>query len=133
MSKRLRIFLPLVVLLLSMASFDRASAQTGNCDTTGTMNGSADPPAGVVGDTIIFRGSGFTPGEAVSFWFTLPNGVVLGTEQPIPGGVNPDGTIGPLPLPIDESLVNLGTGRWAFTFQGASSGHQAIIHFCINP
>src|SRR5436305_11682610 len=104
MSKQIRVLVPLVALVFSMvfsvASFGVASAQTGNCDTTGTVNGSATPVAGVVGDTIIFRGTGFTANEAVSFWFTLPNGSVLGTAQPISGGVNPDGSVGPLPLTI---------------------------------
>ena len=66
----------------------------------------------------MFTARGFQPGEAVSYWFTLPNGVVVGTAAPVPGEfVNPDGTIGPLPYTIDEVDVQLGVGRWALTFQ----------------
>lgn len=130
MSKHIRVLVPLVALLFSMASFSVASAQTGTCDTTGTVNGSATPVAGVVGDTIIFSGTGFTPNESVSFWFTLPNGAVLGTAQPIPGGVNPDGTVGPVPLTIPTSFAQF-PGRWAITFQGTPSNHMSIIYFCV--
>jgi hypothetical protein len=130
MSKHIRVLVLLGALLFSMASFSVASAQTGTCDTTGTVNGSATPVAGVVGDTIIFTGTGFAPNESVSFWFTLPNGAVLGTAQPIPGGVNPDGTVGPLPLTIPTSFAQF-PGRWAITFQGTPSNHMAIIYFCV--
>ncbi len=98
------------------------------CDTSGTVDGSATPNHGRVGDTIVFAATGFRAGEAVSFWFTSPQGQVLGTPAPIPGGVNPDGTIGPLPLRLDSSLV---PGRWALTFQGASSNHVSVIYFCV--
>ena len=70
--------------------------------------------------------------ENVSFWFTLPDGSVVGTEEAVPGLVNPDGTIGPLPLDVDSSLVGVGEGRWAITFQGDSSHQQAVIYFCLH-
>ncbi|HYP40118.1 MAG TPA: hypothetical protein VEX13_07130 [Chloroflexia bacterium] len=109
-------------------------AASGTCDTSGNRNGESTPSSGRPGDTLIFRARGFTPGEAVSFWFTLPSGVVLGTAQPVPGEfVNPDGTIGPLPYPITPADVAIGTGRWALTFQGASSNNVAVIYFCVNP
>jgi len=133
MHRRLRVLALLVVVLaLSFAGFTRtASAQTGSCDTTGTVNGSAVPVAGVVGDTITFRGTGFTPRESVSFWFTLPNnGGVFGTPSPITGGVNSDGSVGPLPFQIPAAFGQV-PGRWAITFQGTPSNHQAIVYFCV--
>ena len=134
MSAKVRALVLLVVFAaLSLAPFSggAASAQTGNCDTTGTVNGSATPVAGVVGDRITFRGTGFTPGESVSFWFTLPNnGGTFGTPSPIPNGVNPDGSIGPLPFTIPQAFGAI-PGRWAITFQGTPSGHQAIVYFCV--
>ncbi|HYP40607.1 MAG TPA: hypothetical protein VEX13_09640, partial [Chloroflexia bacterium] len=132
MVKSLRMFGLVVILLLGLASFGTTSAQTQPvCDTSGSVNGTATPTYGTVGTVIIFQATGFTPGEAVSFWLTLPDGSVAGTAAPLEGGVNPDGTIGPLPLPIDDVLVSLAPGRWAITFQGASSGHTAVIYFCV--
>jgi hypothetical protein len=82
----------------------------------------------------VFVATGFTVGEDVSFWFTSPNGVVVGTAEPIPGGVNPDGSVGPLPWRIGEFPVLpalFGEGRWALTFQGASSNNTSVIYFCV--
>jgi hypothetical protein len=118
---------------------DRAAAQptpttpsAQGCDTSGNRNGSATPSSGRPGTVIAFRATGFRPDEAVSYWFTLPNGVVVGTSEPVPPGlVNPDGSIGPLPIQITSSMVALAEGRWAITFQGASSGHTAVIYFCV--
>jgi hypothetical protein len=131
MHKNPKLTAMLIALLLGLVSLGapgRALAQT--CDVTGTVNGSATPIAGVVGDTLVFRGTGFTPNENVSFWFTLPNGGVFGTANPVQGGVNPDGTIGPLAFQIPQSFGQF-PGRWAITFQGTPSNHQAIIYFCV--
>jgi hypothetical protein len=116
---------------LAALSPGSAMAQTVSCDTSGTVNGGATPRYGTVGTTIVLTATGFTGGEAVSFWFTAPSGGVIGTARPIPGGVGPDGNIGPLPFTIDQSLLAAGEGRWAVTFEGASSHHQAIIYFCV--
>src|SRR5438128_474354 len=125
--------LAILMALIVGSAFTTGSvhAQTTSCDTSGSVSGTATPAYGTVGSTIVFRATGFQVGEDVSFWLTLPNGVVVGTAAPLPGGVNNDGTIGPLPLPIDQNTVNLATGRWAITFQGASSNHQAVIYFCV--
>jgi hypothetical protein len=103
------------------------------CDTSGNKNGEAVPSSARPGDVINFTARGFKPGERVSYWFTLPNGDVGGTTEPTEGLVRPNGVVGPLPLRIDQSFVDLGTGTWALTFQGETSGNQAIIFFCINP
>jgi len=108
-----------------------AQAQSASCDTSASVNGTANPAYGTAGTTIIFTGRGFQPNEDVSFWLTLPTGDVVGTAAPIPGGVNADGTVGPLPFTLDQSLVNAATGRWAITFQGASSHNTAVIYFCV--
>src|SRR4029453_15803229 len=114
-----------------VATTGNAFAQTTSCDTSGSVSGTATPAVATVGTTINFMATGFTVGEDVSFWFTLPDGSVVGTAQPVPNGVNSDGTIGPLPFEVDQTLVNIATGRWAITFQGASNNHQAIIYFCV--
>jgi hypothetical protein len=103
------------------------------CDTTGTHDGSAKPSSGHVGDTIMIYATGFRPGEDVSYWFPLPDGMVAGTPAPVSGGVNPDGSIGPLRFTIGPGDVELGTGKWAITFEGADSHHQAVIYFCVFP
>jgi hypothetical protein len=101
------------------------------CDVSGNRDGEATPSSGKVGDTITFNARGFQAREAVSFWFTAPNGDVVGTARPIRGGVNADGTVGPLAIDLSADLIGSMPGRWALTFQGASSGHQALIFFCV--
>jgi len=103
------------------------------CDVSGDKDGESTPSSGKPGDTLRFTARGFTPGEPVSFWFTLPDQSVFGTSQPVPGRfVNADGTIGPLPFTIEDADVQAGEGRWAVTFEGARSHHQSIIYFCIH-
>jgi len=77
-----------------------------------------------------FTATGFTGGEAVSFWFTAPNGEVDGTAAPVPGGVRDDGSVNFRSVRVSESFAQ-NYGRWAITVQGATSGHQAVIFFCV--
>jgi len=104
----------------------------GTCDTSGSKDGTATPDNGGPGTTIVFRGTGFSPSEGISYWFTDPHGNVGGTPSPLPAGlVNSDGSIGPLPLTLDSSFTS-DPGRWAITFEGASTHHQTIIYFCVH-
>jgi hypothetical protein len=132
MLRRAKIVGVMLALVLSVSAFSGpAYAQT--CDTTGTVNGTATPVAGIIGDTINFRATGFQVGEEVSFWFTSPSGVVVGTANPVPGGVQPDGSVA-LVLRIGEFPVIpalFGEGRWALTVQGATSNNTAVIYFCV--
>jgi hypothetical protein len=101
------------------------------CDTSGNRNGSATPSSGRPGTVLSVRATGFSTDEGISFWFTLPDGSVAGTSEPLPPGlVNPDGSIGPLPIEITSDMAALAEGRWAITFQG-TSGHTAVIYFCV--
>ncbi|MGI8589336.1 MAG: hypothetical protein ACR2M0_16875 [Chloroflexia bacterium] len=102
-----------------------------SCDTSGDKDGSSTPSSGKVGDTLIFHATGFAPNEAASFWFTTPHGDVVGTRAPASGLVDGSGSI-TLPFPIDSALAQI-PGRWAITFQGASSQHQSVIFFCVGP
>jgi len=102
------------------------------CDTSGSRNGEARPNSAKPGDTILFTARGFQPGEDVSYWFTLPDGSVGGTTEPQSGLVNPNGTIGPLPLTIDDFFAQY-PGTWGLTFQGQTSQNTAVIFFCVNP
>ncbi len=118
--------------MLSFASVGTAAAQSSpGCDTTGTVNGTATPTYGTVGTTIQFRATGFTVGEDVSFFFTLPNGNVFGTANPVPLPVNADGSLGPLPFEITDRILAVASGRWAVTFVGARSNNTSVIYFCI--
>ena len=135
MFRHARIFTMLAAVMLalvfSVGSAGTVSAQSQGCDTTGTRNGTATPTHGTTGTVIMLRATGFTPGDEVSFWFTVPDGRVAGTAAPVAGGVNPDGSIGPLPFEIEQRDVDTFPGRWAITFQGASSNNTAVIYFCV--
>jgi hypothetical protein len=121
----------LLALVFSVGATGRASAQSSSaCDTTGTVNGTATPTYGTVNSTIIFRGTGFTPREDVSFWFTTPTQEVFGTANPIEGGAAPDGTVG-IRLTVPQEFVDFAPGKWAITIQGASSNNTAVIYFCL--
>lgn len=102
------------------------------CDTSGSRNGEARPNSGKPGDTLVFVARGFQPGEEVSYWFTFPDGDVVGTEEPLGGFTNPDGSIGPIPFQIPEVFGDY-PGTYGLTFQGRTSGNTAVIFFCVSP
>ncbi|MDQ6695212.1 MAG: hypothetical protein M3014_12460, partial [Chloroflexota bacterium] len=106
-----------------------------SCDLTGGHDSAVDNADIRAGATIKIKVYGFTQDEPISYWFTLPGGSVLGTAHPIdPAYIdyNGDGSIGPLSLQTDASFAQA-PGRWALTFQGAYSHHQAVAYFCIHP
>lgn len=121
----------MLALVFSVGGTGRASAQASGCDVSASRNGTATPTYGTAGTRIVIRATGFQSGEDVSFWFTLPDGRVAGTAAPVAGGVNPDGSIGPLDFTIEQQDVDNFPGRWAITFQGASSNNTAVIYFCV--
>jgi len=131
MVRSLRMFGLVLALLLGLVSFGTASAQEPTCELVPNVNGTATPGYVRTGESTILVGTGFTPGEAVSFWFTSPQGNVIGTPAPIEGGVAPDGTVG-VRLTITPGFASEGPGRYAITFQGASSNRTAVIYFCVN-
>jgi len=104
-----------------------------SCDLSGNKDGSATKTDIHPGDELIVRATGFLPGEPVSFYFTLPNGAVFGTSNPLNGGVNADGSIGPLNFRALPAEFFQFPGTWALTFQGARSNHVSIIKFCVVP
>jgi hypothetical protein len=120
----------MLALVFSVGSAGRVSAQSQGCDITGTRNGTATPTHGTTGSTLIFRGTGFAQGEDVSFWFTTPDQEVFGTANPVGGGVAPDGSVS-LRLTIPREFVDFAPGKWAITFQGATSNNVAVIYFCV--
>ena len=118
-----------MAMVVSVLPATPAIAQAPPCDLSGGRNGTATPNVVGPGNIIVFEGTGFQANEAVSFWFTLPNGQVFGTPRPLEGGVNPDGTIYDA-FRIPQEFAQF-QGRWAITFQGATSNNTAIIPFCV--
>ncbi len=104
-----------------------------SCDLSGNKDGSAVKTDIHPGDSLIVTATGFRPGEAISFYFTLPNGSVFGTANPLNGGVNGDGSVGPINFGTLPAAFFQSPGTWALTFQGAASNHVSIIKFCVVP
>lgn len=101
-----------------------------SCDPSGSIDGTADPQVIMTaGQSITFTVSNFTPGEEISFWFTLPTGDVFGTASPL-CCAEADGTVHFAPLPLPAAFFQF-PGRWAFTAAGAQSQHQSIVYFCL--
>lgn len=103
------------------------------CDTSGNKNGVSDKTVIHAGESFRIAAQGFTPGEPISYWFTLPSGDVIGTASPIDPqylSVNPNGTLGPFTINTTAEFAAY-PGRWALTFEGAYSHNQAIIYFCV--
>ncbi len=107
-------------------------APAGTCNAPPSVNGEVTPNSGRQGDTLEITIRGFQPGESATYWFTRPDNQVLYGAAPLPGSLNRDGTIGPLPYEIDADDAQH-PGVWALTVRGDSSGHQAIIYYCITP
>jgi hypothetical protein len=107
-----------------------APPPSAGCDPSGSRDGRADPTSVRAGGSVVFYVWGMLPGEAVSFWFTLPSGDVVGTARPVQGAVEGDGTLPPLEFTTTPDFAQA-PGKWAITFEGASSHHQSIIYFCI--
>jgi hypothetical protein len=97
---------------------------------SGHTNKDADvnPRCGVAGTNFTFVGRNFTPNEGLSFWFTAPNGAVVGTSSPqfaAPG----NGQFS-FPIPTTAEFAQF-PGWWAMTWQGSYSQHQSIGWFYI--
>jgi len=126
--KALGLLLALLV-TLGAVSAHPVAAQSAPCDLSGTIDGTATPNSATTGTQIVFRATGFTVGENVSYYFTLPNGAVFGTARPLENGVQPDGSV-ILSFTVPQPFTTF-PGTWALTVQGANSNHVSIIKFCI--
>jgi len=100
-----------------------------SCDTSGSVDGTADPGFVGANTVVTFTAINFTPNEEVSFWFTTPLGDVVGTAQPL-CCAGADGRVGFAPTTMPPGFFAF-PGKWALTVQGASSQHQSIIYFCL--
>jgi hypothetical protein len=102
------------------------------CDTSANKDGASDKSIVHAGDTITFVACGMVPGEQMSYWITLPSGDVIGTASPVQGLVEGSGCSPRLPLTTTPDFAQF-PGRWAITFEGASSHHQSVNYFCVLP
>ena len=87
-----------------------------------------DPRCGVAGTQFTFYGVNFTPNEPLSFWFTAPNGGVVGTAQP--SFLAPANGAFQFAIPTTAEFAQL-PGWWAMTWAGSTSKHQSIGYFYI--
>ena len=76
-----------------------------------------DPPAARQLDRVTLAGGGFAPGETVSLWITLPNGIAMGlfTERAADGTFHVDMALPPLPV-----------GTLQISAYGQRSGERAV-------
>ncbi|HKP53122.1 MAG TPA: hypothetical protein VJ183_10785 [Chloroflexia bacterium] len=145
MSKQFRIFgllLTGMVLALAFALFTstgkvaaspqsapQASILAQACDPSGSVDGTAVPSTVLPGQVVTFTATRFTPGEEVSFWFTIPNGPIVGTAAPL-CCADGQGVVMFEPEALPEAFYQF-EGRWALTVKGATSNHTSVIYFCV--
>ena len=89
-------------------------------------NGTVTPKHGWQGTIFRININGFRANEPISFWITAPDGSVVGTPRPVGGQHN--GSIQGFTLRTNEAFP---PGLWAVTFQGDTTGHQAIVYLYI--
>ncbi|MEO6456649.1 MAG: hypothetical protein ABIO92_00020 [Chloroflexia bacterium] len=109
-----------------------APACTDN-DVPQARNATITPRCGDIDTTFDIVVTGFRPNENISFWFTAPNGDVVGTPAPLEVGQHNgrledyiDGAL--LELIADEFDVPL-YGIWAMSYQGEDSSNLSIVWF----
>ena len=100
------------------------------CELPPPVDGTAVPTFVMPGQTITFTVFNFRAGEAVSFWFTRPDGAVAGTASPLCCAPS-SGRLEFPPLQIPQSYSQY-PGAWAFTVQGNDSQHISIVYFCVS-
>jgi hypothetical protein len=83
-------------------------------------------PSVDAGQTIVFTGSGFTPGERVVTWATAPDQAVLGGNY-----ADAEGAEGQIEASFDVPDNALG-GRWAMTAYGLQSKTPVVTTFEVN-
>jgi hypothetical protein len=104
----------------------RPDGETYCADLPPSVNGGAQPGACIFGGHLIQLGaSGFGPNEPVGFWFTAPDGAVLGTRSEVQ--VSEEGTIF---LPVLDS-GQLSPGIWTMVVQATTSQRSAVVYFKI--
>lgn len=123
--------LAVLVLVFSLSSFWFVfPAQAEAATATLTVKASIR-----MGDPIVVSGTGFSPDEKLAFWLTSPTNAV------IPAGYvnvsHADGSFSNFTLKGNDAeafartTAPYGTGQWALTAQGLSSGIQVFVNFTV--
>lgn len=116
------------VLLSQLGTFRYKQKYQGGAPAPGgshnNVNAVVDPACGTPGTTFRYYGTGFTPQEALSAWFTAPDGSVVGTSKP--SFQTPDDGQFYFDIPTDFNWVQ---GWWAMTWKGDYSGHTSVGYF----
>jgi hypothetical protein len=92
-----------------------------------SVNATVTPQSGPRGTTFLLIGFGFTAGEQVGIYATMPDQSVFGA--PFQVTADEDGTVG-VRFTSDSDMM---LGIWANTFEGVESHHKAIAYFQITP
>jgi hypothetical protein len=87
-----------------------------------SVNGSINPDAASLGTPLTAQMTGFTPGEAITSWFTASDRSVQDARINIAAGADGSAT-------TTVPTVGLTPGVWAITFRGRTSRHEAILYF----
>jgi hypothetical protein len=91
-----------------------------------SKSGAVSPRAGQQGQTFVFGGFGFTPGERVGIWLNSPDGSVSGAN--FQATADSRGIIDGIRLTSDKTMP---LGVWSFVGQGVDSGKVAIGYFLL--
>jgi hypothetical protein len=98
-----------------------------SCGVAGNKDGRATPNSIPQGGSLQFEITGFTPGEGFTFRWLKPDGNPYAPASASSSFIGPDGRFTfPYTVPSDWE-----PGRWALQVRGASSGHEAVVYFCI--
>ncbi|WP_129630418.1 hypothetical protein [Candidatus Oscillochloris fontis] len=92
------------------------------------VNATVTPQSGPPGTSFAFSANGFTPGERVGIWITLPDQSTSGADFQVTA--DGSGGIGGDSLAITTAAGDP-TGIWSFNAQGVSSGKQAVGYFFV--
>ncbi len=100
-----------------------------NAAPPASINGTISPTEAEAGKRFQVLGRGFNEGEAISYWFTNPQGQVA-ADSPftLVDGTNPNGQVR-FAFSDGDLGLSLSPGLWGLTMQGQESNHRAIFYF----
>lgn len=102
-------------------------------DVPAARSGTITPRCGPIGTLFRITASGFTPGEQISFWLTLPTGQVAGTPSPLNIGPHNGSFSDAFDSEFLDLLGSQALGIWAITYEGETSKHQTVVWFKVTP
>ncbi|HUS14384.1 MAG TPA: hypothetical protein VM536_05115 [Chloroflexia bacterium] len=99
----------------------------GACDTSGSVNGRANPVSVSGGQTLFVTATGFTQAEPLLITLTAPDGRVVATGS---DNLAQPGEPYGYPVMTQPTWV---PGRWSLTVEGAATHQRSVIFFCVQP